>query len=222
MRTKFKKWAVDYLVESTKNEFFVNDNEKSKIDEFINAKDTYLEIGPGKGQFILSIASKYPHYNFIVIEINKTIAGICLKKIDDSGLNNVRLIADDFYNFSKLIKPDSIKGIFLNFSDPWPKKRWIKFRLTSDKFLIEYSKILVDKGIIYQKTDNEGFFNYSYTNLIKYKWSLNNINLEYNDLVDFDASTEFETRYKNMGKKIYRLEAINTKDTIKELIKESE
>lgn len=118
MRTKFKKWAVDYLNES-KNIFNINDEDLLK---YITSKKTYLEIGPGKGKFIIELASKNPDVNFLVVEINQTIAGICLKNIDDSNLTNIKLIADDFYRLTEILTQKVFEGIFLNFSDPWPKK----------------------------------------------------------------------------------------------------
>ena len=118
MRVKFKRWAVDYLDNSPINQFNLVLEDNEKLSSFISKKDTYIEIGPGKGDFIISLASKNPNLNFIVIELNKTVAGICLKKIDESKLENVRLVAGDYYRFASQIKPQSIKGIFLNFSDP--------------------------------------------------------------------------------------------------------
>ena len=157
MRSRYKPWAVEYLKTNTKNEFFLNDDivEEEKILSFIKEKDTYLEIGPGRGQFILSMASKFPNYNFLVIELDKSIAGTALKKIDEANLTNVRLIAGDFYKLSKILKKDLFCGVFLNFSDPWPKKRHEKRRLTSPNFLVEYSKILKEGACIFYKTDND-------------------------------------------------------------------
>lgn len=76
MRTKFKQWAVDYIDESVSS---LKIDDTQKILEFINEKPTYLEIGPGKGKFIMDLAKKYPDYNFLVVELNRTVAGICLK-----------------------------------------------------------------------------------------------------------------------------------------------
>ena len=203
MRSRYKPWAIEYLKTNTKNEFVLNDDivEEEKILSFIKEKDTYLEIGPGRGQFILSMASKFPNYNFLVIELDKSIAGTALKKIDEANLTNVRLIAGDFYKLSKILKKDLFCGVFLNFSDPWPKKRHEKRRLTSPNFLVEYSKILKEGACIFYKTDNDLFYEYSLEKFKEYK-------------------TEFENRYKSEGIKIKRLILKNTKETIKEVIKE--
>lgn len=202
MRTKFKQWAVDYLNEGKNILYLKNEND---IKDFVNSKECFLEIGPGKGQFILNIAKKYPQFNFLVVEINKTVAGIALKKIDEENLSNVKLIAEDFYKLIDVIKENSISGIFLNFSDPRPKKRHEKRRLTSSPFIESYLKILKDNHNIYFKSDNYNFYLYSLDKFKEYGFDILKNDTNYNDDEDFDALTEFETRYKNEGIKINRL-----------------
>ena len=223
MRTKYKPWAVQYLSEHFENQFTLENEEsiKSLID-FVSQKNTFLEIGPGKGQFILDLASRHKNINFLVCELNKTISGICLKKIDESNLENVKLISCDFYKLAEFLKKVQFCGVFLNFSDPWPKKRHTNRRLTSDNFLVEYSKILKLNHYIYFKTDNDKFYEYSKENFEKYKWKEIYINEDYKVLDDFDAETEFESKFKNEGIKIKRLILEKTNDTIKEVIKEEE
>ncbi|MFA6667861.1 MAG: tRNA (guanosine(46)-N7)-methyltransferase TrmB [Bacilli bacterium] len=213
MRVKFKRWAVDYLEESKINQFNLLDEDKEKISSFICEKKTFIEIGPGKGEFILSLAARFQNYNFIVIELNKTIAGICLKKIDESKLTNVKLVAGDFYKFANQIEKNSIEGLFLNFSDPWPKHRHEGRRLTSERFLLNYAYILRIGGKIYQKTDNFNLFSYSLSMYEECNWPIIQKDLEYNKLDDFDAETEYEIKFKSKGNKIYRVIVENTKDT---------
>lgn len=213
MRVKFKRWAVDYLDESKENQFSLLDEDKNKLSSFINEKKTFIEIGPGKGEFILSLAAKFPEYNFIVIELNKTISGICLKKIDESELTNIKLVAGDFYLFANQIGKNSIEGVFLNFSDPWPKRKHANRRLTSDRFLLNYAYILRIGGKIIQKTDNLDLFNYSLEKYKENNWQINEVNLEYNVLEDFDAETEYEHKFKSKGNKIYRVIVENTNET---------
>ena len=202
MRTKFKQWAVDYIDESN-NSLKIDDTQK--ILEFINEKPTYLEIGPGKGKFIMDLAKKYPDYNFLVVELNRTVAGICLKNIDTSEIKNVKMIADDFYKMVDILPSEIFEGIFLNFSDPWPKKRHEKRRLTSDLFLINYAKILKKSHKIYMKTDNDGLYEYSKENFIKYGYELEFDSRDYKEEDEFDAMTEFETKYLEQGIKIKKM-----------------
>ena len=136
------------------------------------------------------------------------------KKIDESKLTNVKLVAGDFYIFANQIEKNSIEGIFLNFSDPWPKRKHENRRLTSEKFLLNYSYILKIDGKIYQKTDNKDLFDYSLKMYEKFKWKIDEINLEYNELCEFDALTEYEEKFKGLGNKIYRIVVSNTKDTL--------
>ena len=203
MRTKFKQWAVDYLNES-RNIFKLEDIDSIKA--FLNEKACFLEIGPGKGKFILGMAEKFPNYNFLVVEISPTIAGICLKKIDENKeINNVKMVADDFFKLSSLLDKDTFDGIFLNFSDPWPKRRHEKRRLTSKLFLESYKNILKPDGKIYFKTDNDDFFTYSRESFIENGFKIIYENLDYQVDVSVDEETEFEEKFKSQNIKIKKL-----------------
>lgn len=203
MRTKFKQWAVDYLNESP-NIFKLEDIDSIKA--FLNEKACFLEIGPGKGKFILGMAEKFPNYNFLVVEISPTIAGICLKKIDENKeINNVKMVADDFFKLSSLLDKDAFDGIFLNFSDPWPKKRHEKRRLTSKLFLESYKNILRPDGKIYFKTDNDDFFTYSRESFIENGFKIIYENLDYQVDPSVDEETEFEEKFKSQNIKIKKL-----------------
>lgn len=210
MRSRYKPWAIEYLKTNTKNEFFLNDEviEEEKIISFIKEKDTYLEIGPGRGQFILSMAAKFPQFNFLVIELDKSIAGTALKKIDEANLTNVRLIAGDFYKLSKILKKDLFCGVFLNFSDPWPKKRHEKRRLTSHEFLKRYDLIFKGSKNIIQKTDNIGLFAFSLQSLSTFGYVLNFVTLDLHQTKTEDnVMTEYEKKFVSNGVKICMLKA---------------
>ena len=222
MRVKFKRWAVDYLQLSKTNQFDLFIEDKEKLSSFLSEKPTYLEIGSGKGDFIISLATKNPNLNFIVIELNKTVAGISLKRIDEAKLTNIKLVAGDFYRFANQIGSNSVEGIFLNFSDPWPKHKHENRRLTSSRFLFAYAFILKNGGKIYQKTDNLVFFNFSLANYELYKWKILSVDREYNKLNEFDAETEFEHKFREAGLKINRCVVEKTKETITEETTENE
>ena len=203
MRTKFKQWAVDYLKESP-NIFALEDIDSLK--NYLKENKCFLEIGPGKGKFILGMAKKFPNYNFLVVEISPTIAGICLKKIDeDREIHNVKMVADDFFKLSSLLDKETFDGIFLNFSDPWPKKRHEKRRLTSKLFLESYKNILKSDGKIYFKTDNDDFFAYSRESFIENGFNIIYENLDYQVDPNVDEETEFEEKFKSHDIKIKRL-----------------
>lgn len=217
MRVKYSQKSVDYLKNSLKNQFLIEDLSKDNFLNFSKQKDLFLEIGPGKGKFIIELAKKYPDYNFLVVEINKTIAGYCLKAIDRSELTNVKLVADDFYKIVDCLEPNSIDGIFLNFSDPWPKKRHTKRRLTSDNFFKAYYKILKLNHNIYIKSDNKPFFDYSYDQALKFKYSVLSLCEDYKDDDEFDSVTEYEEKFFNKGIKINRMILRKSEDTIDEI-----
>lgn len=217
MRTKYRQWAVDYIDNEKSNQFDVDDFDVEKFDKFNNGKPLFIEIGPGKGQFILSLAKKFPQNNYLIFEYNKTIAGMCLKSIDDAQVDNIKMVAQDFFKFADLLINHHVKidGIFLNFSDPWPKKRHEKRRLTSDIFLNKYLEILKDDHFIYYKSDNDDFFKFSLEQFKKFNFDVIGLNFDYNNLDDFDACTEFETKFHNNGIKIKRIIARKTAKTIK-------
>lgn len=217
MRVKYSQKSVDYLKNSLNNQFLIEDLSKDNFLNFSKQKDLFLEIGPGKGKFIIELAKKYPDYNFLVVEINKTIAGYCLKAIDRSELTNVKLVADDFYKIVDCLEPNSIDGIFLNFSDPWPKKRHTKRRLTSDNFFKAYYKILKLNHNIYIKSDNKPFFDYSYDQALKFKYSVLSLCEDYKDDDEFDSVTEYEEKFFNKGIKINRMILRKSEDTIDEI-----
>lgn len=218
MRVKYNQKSVDYLSENLQNQLRLEDF-SNEIKTFLDdSKPLFLEIGPGKGKFIIDLALKNPDKNFIVVEINKTIAGYCLKGIDKAGLTNVRLVANDFYKLVDLLEEEKFDGIFLNFSDPWPKKRHEKRRLTSDNFFKAYYKILKKDHYIYFKSDNFKFYEYSYEQALKFNYEIVYNNNDYKEEDEFDSMTEYETKYLNKGIKINRMilkKVEETKDEIK-------
>ena len=197
MRTKFKAWTIPYIEEHP--EYSLTEEEISKLDNF------YLEIGSGKGGFLVEMAGRYPKDFFLGIEKNVTCAGITMKKLVENEINNAKLIYQDGQDTIKLIKDKSVKIIFLNFSDPWPKKRHFKRRLTSDNFLSDYKRVLKDDGLIIQKTDNEDLFNYSVEKFTEVGFVIKSKTDDYQEIEEFDAITEYEQNFRNKGMKIHRL-----------------
>lgn len=211
MRLRKVKNAKERL-EVNNNPFFISEPEinKGKWNEvFNNDNPIHIEIGCGKGQFISTLAKLNPDINYIAIEKFDSVLLRCLEKVIDSGLTNLKLCVMDAQMISNYFKQDEVKRIYLNFSDPWPKKHHAKRRLTSPLFLEQYKLILDKKGEIFFKTDNRGLFEYSLESISNNGFSISNISLDlHKDLEKYpdNITTEFEDKWSKLGP-IYRLEA---------------
>ena len=173
---------------------------------FNNNNPINIEIGMGKGDFIIGMAEKYPDINFIGIEKYESVMVRAIEKLDDKTLPNLKLIRMDATYIDRVFDKE-INTIYLNFSDPWPKKRHAKRRLTSEVFLPLYDKVFVENPHIVQKTDNIGLFAYSLESLSKYGYILNKVSLDLaNEDID-NVVTEYENKFMNMGVKINYLDA---------------
>ena len=197
MRTKYKPWAKPYLEEHVEV--------MCPFDKLNDFKDYYLEIGSGKGQFLLEMAEKYPNITFIGVEMNVTCAGFTAKKLVEGEVTNAKLVYADAGQVLPSIEAESVEGIFLNFSDPWPKKRHAKRRLTSDSFLGQYYRILKRGGKLIFKTDNYDLFTYSLEILENSTFKLVEANYSYDGKDPFDEITEYEASFRELGQPIYRL-----------------
>jgi len=197
MRTKFKAWAEPYIQEHP--EAGITFEELKKLDNFI------LEIGCGKGDFILSMANKYPNKTFIGVEKNVTCSGIALKKLVESQVINAKLIWNDVQNVFENISDHTVETIFLNFSDPWPKKRHYKRRLTSSLFLDSYKRIMAKNGVLIFKTDNKDLFDYSVEMFKENGFTIQSLTDEYMGDDEFDAVTEYEAFFRNENTPIHRV-----------------
>ena len=197
MRTKYKAWAEPYINEHP--EVSLSEEELSTLDNF------YLEIGSGKGDFIVGMASKNPDKFFLGVEKNMTCAGFSYKKLVESKLKNAKLIRSDIVFLFPLIKDKSVNTIFLNFSDPWPKKRHSKRRLTSDVFLSEYRRILKDDGLIIFKSDNPDLFAFSIETFENNDFKIIERVDDYNAEDPFDEKTEYEIKFNQKNIPIHRV-----------------
>ena len=176
---------------------------------FNNNNDINIEIGPGKCNFIYEMALKNPNKNYIGIERIDTVLALGLKEISKKQkLNNLKLINYDANTIDKVFKQE-INTIYLNFSDPWPKKRHEKRRLTNFRFLEKYDIIsLSDKKII-MKTDNKELFEYSIISLSNYGYKIIDLSLDLTNKEDYNnIMTEYEQKFVSKGYNIYMIEAI--------------
>lgn len=180
---------------------------KSKWNKlFNNNNPIHLEIGMGKGNFIINMALKYPNINFIGIELHTNVIARACKKLENLNINNLKLVNINADNLDKVFD-NEIDLIYLNFSDPWPKKRNAKRRLTSQSFLKIYDNLFKNKKHIKLKTDNISLFESSIISLSNYGYIINDISLDLHSTDIDNIETEYEIKFSNMGIKILYLEA---------------
>lgn len=175
---------------------------------FKNDNPLRLEIGCGKGQFAMEIAKRNPDVNFIAVEINKNVIVQACEKAKREQLDNLRFLILGAEKLPLYLEESTVELIYLNFSCPFPKKRYAKHRLTHESFLEIYKKLLIDSGEIHQKTDNMHFFEFSIGEYSKCNYLISNVSLDLHNS-DFEGNimTEYEKRFTDLGQPIYRLEA---------------
>lgn len=175
---------------------------------FNNNNPIHIEIGTGKGKFIHEMAEIFPNINFIGIEVVESVIIRAVQRIKQNPLPNVILLCVDAMLLNDVFEVNEVSRIYLNFSDPWPKNRHEKRRLTYKSFLEIYQKILIAKGDIHFKTDNQKLFEYSLTSMSEAGMVFKNISLDlHNSNIAINVLTEYEERFSNLGMRIYRLEA---------------
>ncbi|SET82247.1 tRNA (guanine-N(7)-)-methyltransferase [Oceanobacillus limi] len=209
MRQRNKPWADDFLKE---NEHLIIPNPKSYQGNwkelFNNDNPIHIEIGTGKGQFIAGMAKQNPDINFIGIELAKSIIVSAAQKVMDSEQQNILLINENAENILEIFEKDEVSTIYLNFSDPWPKNRHEKRRLTYHKFLNNYREILKQDGELIFKTDNRGLFEYSLVSFSTFGMLLNEVNVDLHAIEDpTNVMTEYEEKFSAKGQPIYRCKA---------------
>lgn len=192
------------------NDFVVHDEEaaKGKWNEiFGNNNPIHIEVGMGKGQFIMELARRNPNINYIGIEKFSSVLVRAIEKQEQQQLPNLKFIRMDAEYIENVFAPGEVGYIYLNFSDPWPKDRHAKRRLTSVNFLNRYVNILSKDGGVTFKTDNRPLFDFSLEQLSEAGWELISCtfdlhNSEYNE---GNIMTEYEKRFSEMGNPICRM-----------------
>ena len=201
MRGRFKAWAAPYLQEHP--EFAL-----AKIDPadpFFASKPLYLEIGIGKGDFIVGMAELQPGH-YLGLEKDVSVLGMAGKKIEASGLTNVRIMGIDFDAVYEDLKAFEFDAIYLNFSDPWPKKKHAKRRLTFAPRLKKMADLLGKTGKIIIKTDNVGLYEFSLEQIELTDYRLVNKTEDYVFDETKDVQSEYERLFRSKGQPIYRIE----------------
>ena len=169
---------------------------------FSNNNHIYLEIGTGKGNFIIENAKRYPNINFIGIEKYDSVLVRAIEKLGCLELDNLMFIRTDAKNIDNIFNKE-ISKLYLNFSDPWPKDRHEKRRLTSDTFLKRYDNIFVNDKIIEFKTDNRKLFEYSVKSFTDYNYRINSLSLDLHQDTSDNIMTEYEEKFSKKGQVIY-------------------
>lgn len=173
---------------------------------FENNNPIHIEIGMGKGDFIIENAKKYPNINFIGIEKFDSVIVRAVQKLENEEIPNLKLIKIDANEIDDIFDKE-ISVIYLNFSDPWPKARHAKRRLSSEIFLNKYDSVFIDKKRIIMKTDNRKLFEYSIKSFTDYGYKIEDISLNlYEDDIKNNIPTEYETRFHNRGCLIYKVD----------------
>lgn len=177
---------------------------------FWNDNPIHLEIGSGKGKFIHTLAEKHPEINFIAMEAQPTVLTFLLDKVEETHRENLKLISGNAEDLLEYFAEGEVNQLYLNFSDPWPKTRHEKRRLTFHTFLARYETILNGNKTIVQKTDNQGLFEYSLMSYAKYGFTFNRLSLDLTNSVyeEENVHTEYEDKFIKKGNRIYMVEAV--------------
>lgn len=201
MRARKKKHGAERL--AAVSEYFIT------TPELEADKLTYLEIGCGKGKFIIENAERNPDVNYIAVEKVSDVILLAAEKARDRELKNIKFMICDAKGLTEVFPPHSVDYIYLNFSDPWPKAGHYKRRLTYKSFLDVYRQILKEDGAIFFKTDNAGLFEFSLEQFTEDGWRLQNVtyDLHNSEFAKDNIMTEYEKNFSEKGFNIHRLEA---------------
>ncbi len=208
MRVRRKPWAEEELLT---NEQVIKEATEFKgrwNEEFGNDNIIYVEIGCGKGRFITETAKANPNINFVAIERQISVVATAARKLREENISNLRFVKGDVKFLQDYFEKNEIKRLYINFCDPWPKKRWAKRRLTYRDFLNIYKELIGIEGEIHFKTDNRDLFEFSLNEFADMDWRMSNITLDLHNS-DFEGNimTEYEEKFSSKGMPIYRLEA---------------
>lgn len=192
------------------SEFTINVPEEYKgrwSEAFGNNNPIYIEIGMGKGKFITELALRNPDINYIGIEKYSSVLIRAIEKRRELDISNLIFIRMDAENIEDVFEKGEVDRIYLNFSDPWPKDRHAKRRLTSRQFFARYDKVLVKNGQIEFKTDNRPLFDFSMEEIPEAGWNIteSTYDLHNSDMCEGNVMTEYEEKFSTMGNPIHKL-----------------
>ncbi len=182
------------------NEYALKDVEQNKgswKEFFGDGKPIHIEIGMGKGKFLMEMARRHPNIHYIGIEKFSSVLVRAVQKMEEEPLPNIHFIRMDAEYICNVFEKGEVEEIYLNFSDPWPKERHTKRRLTSHQFLERYDKILKEGGSIQFKTDNRDLFDFSVEEIRNAGWTIDQCtyDLHHSDFLEGNVMTEYEERF---------------------------
>ncbi|MBR5278359.1 MAG: tRNA (guanosine(46)-N7)-methyltransferase TrmB [Clostridia bacterium] len=172
--------------------------------------ELFLEIGCGKGAFIMGLSKQFPNNKLLAVELVPDVLMMAMEKAERENTQNVRFLHANADTIADILPEGSVSRLYLNFSDPWPKKRNAKRRLTSPLFLEKYKKILADDGKIIFKTDNKGLFDYSLESFTENGFTVSEVTFDLHSDPVFSVDnikTEYEINFSAKGFLINRLVA---------------
>ena len=206
MRTRKKKWAPGELENNPR--ILRNKTEYSnRLAEFFgDTKPIHLELGCGKGRFIIETSRRNPDIHFVAVERDETILATAARRAEENAAGSLVFIVADVNEGLEFVNPGEISRLYINFCDPWSrKKKWAKRRLTHDTFLELYEKLQIPE--LFFKTDNRILFESSLESLSRRNWLIQNISLDLHaSTMEDNIMTEYEEKFSAHGP-IYRLEA---------------
>ena len=210
MRLRNKPGAKETILQHPNYILTDGSDWKGKWQErFLKAQPLHIEVGSGKGQFIVEMAKAHPEINYVGIEMQTNAIISILEKQLEEQLPNLQLLLVDGADLTDYFSDGEVDQVYLNFSDPWPKTRHEKRRLTYKTFLRTYETIAKPKAELHFKTDNQKLFEYSLASVTWYGMTLRKVWLDLH-ASDFEGNimTEYEEKFSSKGQPIYRLEAI--------------
>ncbi len=209
MRLRHKPWASEEMELHPTIVIQNPSQHKSKWKElFGNDNPIHIEVGTGKGQFLVGMATLHPDINYIGIEKYDSVLITAMERVKESKQANVKFLNEDVGELLDFFGEKEVDRVYINFTDPWPKNRHEKRRLTYKGFLHLYEQILKGNGQVHLKTDNQGLFEYSLESFADYGMTLHQVSLDlHRSHFEGNVMTEYEEKFSKKGMRIYRCEA---------------
>ena len=208
MRLRHIPGAEKQIEEST---FVIQEPEQKKgcwAEVFGNENPIHIEVGMGKGKFLMELAQQNPDINYVGIEMYSSVLIKAIQKRETLELTNICFMCVDARKLADIFKKGEVAKIYLNFSDPWPKDRHARRRLPSKEFLARYDQILVPDGKVEFKTDNRGLFNFALEQREIAGWNLDGCTFDLHhdeNMNEGNVMTEYEEKFSSMGNPIYKM-----------------